>query len=493
MAWIVADGFDYYSTAADLARSVWDSYGPGTNGFQAGRFGTGQALKAAATPGIYFTKTIPSNESTLYVAMAYYRYAALSGTSPEYYITYRDGATAQCTIVFESSGNIVLKSGIQTGTVLATYSAAFAQDVWTHFQVKVVIDGSAGELRVRKNGAVSDTFVATGLNSRGGTANNYANVIVFGGAAANLNQVADDLLFFSGSGAAPNTWVGDCRAICVPAMADTAQKQFAPIPAATGTVAGGSSSSNVSYASDTVRFTGFTPTRSGVVTKATLTLGALTGNMQAALYDSTGSAGAPGALLGTSAVVTNPSGATDFTFAAGPALAQGITYYFALNHNISLPVFASSSTGAYYTQSRTYASGFPNPATPTGATAQPYSLLTLSGNVYSVSEALANGDTDYVASSNVNDEDLYTVGPLPVTPFAILGVVSKVYIRKSDAGTRQGQVRVKSGATEVAGVDTAVSSTWTYLARVDAVDPNTGATWTLAALTALQIGQRVTL
>src|SRR5262245_26461303 len=339
MAWIVADGFDYYSTAADLARSVWDSYGPGTNGFQAGRFGTGQALKAAATPGIYFTKTIPSNESTLYVAMAYYRYAALSGTRHEYYITYRDGATAQCTIVFESSGNIVLKSGIQTGTVLATYSAAFAQDVWTHFQVKVVIDGSAGELRVRKNGAVSDTFVATGLNSRGGTANNYANVIVFGGAAANLNQVADDLLFFSGSGAAPNTWVGDCRAICLQPTGDTAQKNFAPIPAAGANLSNITFGGGISPTINTVYWPIIlTPTRTGPMTKAQLNFNGAppAGQAQVAIYDNTGTGGQPGALLGSSAIVTNPpAGIVDFAFSPSVPLSQYQKYYMAANFTMT--------------------------------------------------------------------------------------------------------------------------------------------------------------
>lgn len=503
MAWIVGDSFDYYNGTADVARSVWDS--ATTAGINlvatATRFGGGQKLTNTTTTGMYLQKTVASNEATLYAALAYYRAGALSGTNVEGYLQYRDGATAQCTVCFQSGGDITLRSGGPTGTVLATYAGAFTQDVWTHFQIRVVIDGAAGSMTIRKNGQTSDTYAsATNLNTRGGTANNYANVVLYGNntvVASNTFWI-DDLLFFSGSGAAPNTWVGDVRAVCLPAAADTAQKQFTPLTA-TGTVTTGTASSAVSMAQNTVRFTQFTPARSGVLAKATLTYSAAyTGSAQVALYDNTGTAGAPGALLGTSAVVVNPaSGANDFTFTGGPTLAQGRTYYLAYNDNIaSAHSITAPAAAVSYTLALAFASGFPNPAgavVGAGTGTQPYGLLTLSGNVSQVSEALANGDTDYVFDATVNDADLYDMDDLQFTPMAIVGVVSKIYCKKSDAGTRQGQILVKSGTTQVAGADTVLGTTYTYLSRVDAVDPNTGAAWTTAALNAMQIGQKVTL
>jgi hypothetical protein len=131
MAWIVGDGFDYYGAVADVARSVWDSASTAQFALTAAttRFGVGQAFSRQVTAATYLTKTIATNEATLFAVLAYYRGGVLSGTNPEAYLQYRDGATAQCTVVFESSGNIVLKSGSQTGTVLATYPGAFAQDV----------------------------------------------------------------------------------------------------------------------------------------------------------------------------------------------------------------------------------------------------------------------------------------------------------------------------------------------------------------------------
>jgi hypothetical protein len=51
---------------------------------------------------------------------------------------------------------------------------------------------------------------------------------------------------------------------------------------------------------------------------------------------------------------------------------------------------------------------------------------------------------------------------------------------------------VKSGATEVGGADTALPTSYAWLNRVDAVDPNTAAAWTAAAVNALQVGPKVT-
>jgi hypothetical protein len=163
----------------------------------------------------------------LFAALAHYRTGALSGTTADLGVQFLDGSTAQCTVVFESSGNIVLKSGGATGTVLATYSGAFTASTWNHFQVKVVINNTTGSITVRKDGATSDTWSATGVNTRGGTANNYANKVgVVSGSGSAVSSYFNDLLFYSGSGAAPNTWIGDVRALQLLPNADTAQRDF---------------------------------------------------------------------------------------------------------------------------------------------------------------------------------------------------------------------------------------------------------------------------
>lgn len=497
--WIVGDGFDYYGAPADLAKSVWDSYAGGVL-FAAGRFGVGQSFRFASGV-VGLQKTIGSNEGTLFAALAYYRDTAQSGTTAESWVQFRDGATNQCTVVFQSNGSLVLKSGSETGTVLATYPAAYGQDVWTHFQIKVVIHNTTGSITVRKNGSTTDSFSATGLNTRGGTANNYATVVLFGMASlGGMQRYCDDLLFYSGSGAAPNDWIGDVRALPLYPSNDTAVKQMTPSFTSLGVGTGGSTAGSPLVA-NTLYYGGpWSPARGGPLTKLSVAFAAgYTGSVQCAIYAADGPGGFAGTLLETTAAVTNPvSGSNDFACAGTLTLSPARAYWLAVLPSVAMTLsFNGVGPQARYSIARTYASGFPNPGSVTGTTGPstafgPYATLTLSGNVVNVSEGLANGDTDYVSDGVVGHQDLYDLADLAAMPTAIIAVVSKIYVKKSDAGARSGQLQVKSGATQVGGADTVLATTYVYLSRVDPVDPATGVAWTIPGVNALQLGQKVT-
>jgi len=510
--WIVADSFDYYSNSnvTDLGRSVWDSFTNSAVQLSASntRFGIGQNCQNFANASLL--KNIGSNEPTLFLALAYYRPGAQSGTTPEIYWQLRDGATAQCTVVFESSGSIVLKSGGSAGTVLATYASAFAQDVWSHFQVRVVINNTTGAITVRKNGSATDSFTATGLNTRGGTTNNYANVVTLQGGSAN-GPIIDDVLMYSGSAPAPNDWIGDTRAVCLMPKLDTAQKNFAEFPAGNTSVLGHTALGiNQAMTANTIYWTGsalvssatYVPVRGGQIAKVTMlsTQAVGSGHFRAAVYANDGPSNQPGTLVGISNEITSLPGGNanvDFPFPAGSGLVPGRGYYVALIADTAWGLGVASATAgeASYSSPVSYAAGFPSTA-PTTLTPLSGNLIegqiTLSGNATCVSELNVNADTDYVFSGNVNDADLYDMAELAYVPAAIVGVVSKIYCKKSDAGARNGQLLLKSGATQVTGTDTPLSSTYTYLSRVDAVDPNTGAAWTAAGIAAAQVGQKVT-
>jgi hypothetical protein len=502
MAWIVADGFDYYPAVADLARSVWDTVPTlpqlGTAASHPPRFLPGQCVYGAGTGVTWGTKVIGSNEGTIYLVCALYFEGAPSGTNPGLYLKLLDGASAQCTLVIESSGNILLKRGDQNGTTVATYSGALPQDTWQHFQFRVVIDPTIGSFTARRNGSPSDTFSATGLNTRS-TANSYATAFHYGNGNAAANFVRlDDLLVFSGSGAAPNTWVGDTRAICLPPVSDSAI-QFAavpggglavlPAPTPVGTFAIPPDQANWSAA--------VTPTRSSLVTNMTVPLtSSITGTIQAAIYYADGGGGLPGTRIAVSTPLTNPTAGTmTFVFPGGTYLSSGAAYCFALLANVSTTVTTSNAGRVF--KSTSYAGGFPDPAgavTVDAGTRFPFFTCNLTAsNALMVSETLANSDTDYVASSTVAQQDLYTIAALPVVPSAILGVVTKAYLKKSDAGTRNGQVLLQSAATTVTTPDAGLSTTYTYVSRVDAVDPATSTAWTIAGVNAIKIGQKVTL
>jgi hypothetical protein len=510
--WIVGDGFDYYNTSADIARSVWDSViaVPNINDPNSGippRFLPGQAINVFSAATVCVKNF--ANATTLFVVFAAYRPGGLTGLTAELFFKFFDGATPQVTIVMQSNGDMLLKRGDETGTVVATYPAAFVQDVWTHFQCRVVIDPAAGTFTVRKNGVPTDSFSAGGLNTRV-TANSFANSFAFG----NQSFVAwrlDDILLFSGAGAAPNTWVGDVRAICLPAAIDTAQKNFTFAPSDTVVVGDTAVFTDVIPANEihwggvapagvaTVVQTGaLYPSRSGAVVKVTANAtAAVTGHVKMAIYVNDAPAGGPGTLLAVSNEVTNPpTGVVDFTFPAGTYMSSHLGYFFAFLTDVAWTIGTIGSVTGHWALSRTYASGFPSPA-PTSLPADPdrapQARATLSGNAVCVSERTASGDTDFVYSSIVNDLDLYDMGNLPTTPAAIIAVVSKLYVRKSDAGTRNGAVAVRSGATDVLGADTPLSTTYTYISRVDTTDPATAVAWTLGGVNAVKVGPKVTL
>ena len=87
---------------------------------------------------------------------------------------------------------------------------------------------------------------------------------------------------------------------------------------------------------------------------------------------------------------------------------------------------------------------------------------------------------------------VYTIGSIANTPTTILGVVTRGYFEKSDAGTRNCAVQLKSGAATVQSTSTALNTVWGWLYRTDLVDPNTSAAWTAIAVNNVQIGPVVT-
>jgi hypothetical protein len=101
-----------------------------------------------------------------------------------------------------------------------------------------------------------------------------------------------------------------------------------------------------------------------------------------------------------------------------------------------------------------------------------------------------------VLSSTNGQTDLYTLQAVPSTPFlpvTIIGVTTRGLFSKSDAGTRNATVQLKSGGTTVAGASTALPvGSWQWISRNDLVDPATSAAWTAAAVNAALIGPAVT-
>lgn len=113
-------------------------------------------------------------------------------------------------------------------------------------------------------------------------------------------------------------------------------------------------------------------------------------------------------------------------------------------------------------------------------------------NMSNVTQQGPNGDSTYVASSNVGDTDTYGMADLPAGVSAVRGFLITTVARKDSPGTRSIAPVVRSGATDYPQTAVALTDSYgTYLQPVD-VDPATSAAWTNANFNAVEIGVRVT-
>jgi hypothetical protein len=488
------DGFDLYSAVGDAAAGYWDSaVGPA---IVPGRFVGSRGLQYGGnTAGL--VKSSNSNDSVHHFVFAYDHTTALSGTNIGMYIQISDVGAAQCTVEFRSDGALLLLSGGIGGTVIATWPTAITGiNNWNAYEIEVVVHNTAGSISVRKNGNTSNDFTATALNTRGGTANNYANRIQIGAqTAGGPTWIIDDFLWRSDPTAVP--WVGDIRCYTrMPASDQSVQfsKNVSTIAVNMG------SGSVVGLNANCLQCQRFLTAGGGVLQSATLTPAATSaGHVMAAIYDTTGPNGGPGAVVATSNPLTGlVLGTNTFTFTTAPTLTPNTYYFLAFCSDAALAnlPFNNTTFGAVNFP-MPYAT-FPvaNPALPTyplgSAASCPGGVINLTAGNYSlVSEPQQDATTTYVYDNLPGDADFYGISGLPGTPASTVCTTVRGYFEKSDAGAKTGSIQLKSGATTVQATPIFLGTNWGWIWRTDANDPNTGAPWVSTAVNSVQIGPTV--
>jgi len=487
MTWTFGDSFDFYSAVSDGFLGYWDcGSGVGAITLVAGRFAGSQAIQMSATANIAYTKTSGVNDAIHHFICAVRQTAALSGTNLGLYLELLDGTTAQCSVVFRSDGAMLLTSGAPNGTVLATYTGAIsAQNTWTAFEIEIVVaTGATGSISVKKNGNTGAADFSLGsLVTAGGATHSYANKLTLGMQAATVAaQQIDDLLWRSDASSV--AWLGDVRAYQVLPSSD-ASVQFtgSPNPA---TVSISTASSTLSKTSGNGIIVAFTASQTGTIATATIAISTGgTGNLKAAIYDATHTTS-----LGASNAIVNPTAAVlTFTFATPVSVTRGTSYYFAVDTDFTI-VYAVTGGSTGFAMTTAYAS-FPATSPTIGAASQaPVVVVNITPlNSSLVGEAQEDSGTTYVYDSTVGHSDLYNTAGLGTTPASIIMVTTKGLAQKSDAGSRVGQIQLKSGSTTVQTSNLSALSTsflWQY--RQDLTDPNTGSAWTPVAVNAAQIG-----
>jgi hypothetical protein len=492
MAYLFGDGLDCYAAPADAIAEYWDS---GNLNFtlSAGRFTGSQSIQAANTGG-WLVKSSGQNDAVHHIVCAFQQTIAVTGSTLAIYFQLSDGATNQVCIVFRSDGAILLTSATPAGTVLATYTGAVtAASTWYAFEFEVVIHPSAGSFAVRKNGNTSNDFSATALNTRPG-ANSYANKLTVGSQAVASSYFFDDLLWRSDASSVP--WVGDLRCLTRRPASDAAVQWTPSSPALpVQTIA---FSANTASTNTIARFSAFTAPVSGSVGTVSLIPGVVwTGNVKCSLFAS--SASTPGAVLGSATPLsTMPSGTPAiFTFGTPVAVTAGTQYWVGIigDTNVS-GVYPTGAGSTGLQQASTSYAAFPtaNPATSAVAALVATVNITATGNPNSamVQDTTQDAATSYVYSSTVGQSDLYGISAIGSTPSSIVAVTTRAYCQKSDAGTRNVAVQLKSGGTTVQGTSTALNTVWSWLYRTDTTDPNGGGPLTAVAVNNMTIGCVVT-
>lgn len=499
MPWFFADSFDLYSSPTDMGLGYWDATSLALTNFplKTGRFANSRAIGVSTGR---LDKVSGANDPIHKFVVSVQQNSAISGSGLGVFFSLLDGAVVQCTVVFRADGAILLTNGAANGTVLATYAGAVtAQGVWYAFEIEVFISNTGGYMAVRKNGNPTNDFTsATNLDTQN-SANSYANKLQLSAFGSNTH-VIDDFMWRSDSAAVP--WLGDVRCYTRMPVSDVAA-QWTPsnsIVPVNPIIAPVFSNNNIN--SSSAKFFPFTaPTNGTIATVQMQCVTAGTCNIKCALYNSNGTA--PTTVVASANIVTNPAiGTVTWTFPSPPSVMQGTQYYIAFDADLSSGNFSMANIAEvpwYLPVSNTMSYGAFPVANPAGLFATNAWLVTINitpttpSNTPFICDLPQDILNTYLLSSTNGNADLYNIGAIASTPAAIFAVVTRGLFQKSDAGTRNCAVQLKSGSATVQSPSTALSSsTWGWLSRNDLVDPNTGVAWNAVAVNNIQIGPVVT-
>jgi hypothetical protein len=504
MSYWFGDSFDLYKT--DMTEAVpyfWDasSLNPNQHVFATGRFIGSRSINCGTSS--YMIKSSGANDSVHHINLAVYNSQSPStSTNIGFYVTFYDGATAQCTVGFRLDNTIVFAQGAPNGTVLAvTPPLMLLNTTWYGLEIEVVVHNTTGSIAIRRNGNTTNDFFLGGLDTAA-TANNYANAIRIGAYNSSGYHYVDDFLWRSDVASVP--WLGEARCYTRMPLSDVSVQWTKSGAVRTTAITGGSGYASVQdrsfYGSFVMPCDGTVSAVSWYVATSTYT-----GSLKCALFNDSGSNTPSTVIQQASNIITAPPTASIYytfnfippvTVTAGQKIWLGVCQSNGSGGNITAGTGGSSY---WFTDSVTYAT-FPvaNPGNRTVSGSPQSSIsVTPTWNASLVNEAPQDLVVSYVSSSTNGQADFYTLGPsLSVAnapPVTVVGVTTRGYFTKTDAGTRNVAVQLKSGATTVGSASTALpSNVWNWVVRSDAVDPNTGSAWTAAAVDALNVGPVVT-
>lgn len=415
--------------------------------------------------------------------------------------------------------------------VASSNSGLFGLNEWNYWEFSILNSTTVGAAVVRINGVT--VLNATGLNTAQ-YAGTLLNTGLFRFDAANGSTAFDDLYLCdasTGAGTYPNNgFLGDKRVDTL--FVDSVNSsQFTQTPTPTNinlwTLYNPANLvENVTFPANTVVVAQqFAYAPYGVqiptqgnwaapqdlnLTSVQLGVAVLTPSIQikCMVYsEDPASAGRPKDLVGTSVEVTAlAAGMNTFTFSPPLALNKKSQYFFGFISNAAVSLRANYNTTVFNSLSPLFDSwtgyaqtyGAPpavfNWAGGTGRFEN--KLLELQYNFEcdsagNVNETYCDNGATYNYSSTVGDVDTFNTDGTLSSNSIVYGVQVNSVVTKDDAGVRSACNVIRSGASEALGASNSLGTTYVGYNDVFAVDPNTSASWTPAAVNAAKIGYKV--
>lgn len=149
---------------------------------------------------------------------------------------FQDNSGVACvSLCVTTTGQIEVRTGLPSGTVVATSSPVLVTTAWQHVEIRASIHSTTGAVEVRVNGQT--VINASNINTRGSSSGITAQVRI--GYDSNLGGITpiwyvDDIYAWDTAGSYNNDFIGDKKVYVILPDADTAVADWVPDTGTTG-------------------------------------------------------------------------------------------------------------------------------------------------------------------------------------------------------------------------------------------------------------------
>lgn len=222
--WI--DGFDHYGgthSGNNLANARYQNMTSGASSsfsLQAGRFG-GRAIQHQGASGTFDILSGLAARSTFTIGMALFR--ANLAVNNEVVYRVRSGTSEQFWLGITPTGQVVVGRTDLSATIIATSVATpfTGTNIWRYLELELVIDNTAGEVRVWVDGVQVINVSSVDTQGQAGSTADGIKFFGIGATGGGVSRIDDMYICTTAT-----EHKGDCRIETLAPTADTADKDW---------------------------------------------------------------------------------------------------------------------------------------------------------------------------------------------------------------------------------------------------------------------------